>query len=348
MLIKSIKLVNFRNYVDSIFEFNNESNQLIAPNGTGKTNVLEGIIVCSCGKSNKGATDKELVRFGEKFYRIECEYISGGRDKKIVITSDTNKKKITINDVSIKKTSQLIGELAVVNFSPDDLAIIKGSPSLRRKLVDSILCQIDSKYLFAINRYKKILIQKNKLYKRKGISIEELKTWNEGLLEHGKTIYEKRVEYIKKLEKTASLKYKDMLSAKLNFVYKSDFEKIDIGKLNSYIEKEIIMKQSLIGVQRDDIEILVDGKLAKNYSSQGQIRSIVIAIKLAEIDILEKRFEETPVLLLDDVMSELDEERRAYIAGHIKNVQTIITCTDGGGESCIFLKENGEQKDGIA
>lgn len=337
MLIKSIRLVNFRNYEDNSFSFSLDTNQIIAPNGTGKTNILEGIYVSSCGKSNRGVHDKELIRFGESFYRIECDYVTDGDEKKIIIACDLDKKKITINDVPIKKTSELIGELAIVAFAPDDLSVIKGSPSLRRRLIDSVLCQIDSKYLFALNRYKKILMQKNKLYKRKNVSHDEIKTWNEGLLEHGCVIFEKRKEYIEELEKTASEKYKDMLGKELKFVYKSDFEKIDIDKLNSYIEKEIVMRQSLIGIQKDDIEILVDNKLAKNYSSQGQIRSIVIAIKLAEIAILESNFGETPVLLLDDVMSELDEERRAYISGHIKNVQTIITSTDGTGENCIYL-----------
>jgi len=323
--------------VDSTFSFNNETNQIIAQNGAGKTNILEGICVSATGKTNRGVRDRELVRFGEEFYRLECDFVAGEREQQIVIIYDGNKKKISLNDVDLKKTSELIGKLAIVTFSPDDLFIIKQAPKFRRRLIDSVLCQIDSKYLFTLNRYNKALMQKRELLKKR-VQKSEIIVWNESLLETGVEIAKRRLEYVKRLEKLANEKYNDMMGLPLKLEYKSDFLEDASAKLDNYIEKEIMMEKPLVGVQKDDLEILAGGREAKLYSSQGQIRAGVIALKLAEIAILEEEIGEKPVLLLDDVMSELDEERRAYIAGHIKGVQTVLTTTAGeAGENCIYL-----------
>ncbi len=348
MIVKSIKLKNFRNFSELNIDLNNILNIFIGDNGQGKTNLLESIYLCSIGKTFKLNSENDLIKFGQNSFEVEIlinkENGSNIVSKVINITYVKNQKRIVkINGVKLEKNSELIGLLNNVIFTPDDLKIIKGSPIERRKFINIDISQIKPKYKYLLKNYKKVITGRNNILKdiTNNSNRDVLSIWNDYLIDIGSEIIFYRKEYIKNLKHYAALIYANISDNKENFelLYKCDIGNVDNlskneikeifrEKINKSIENEIFRKNSLYGPHKDDIIIKINDKDFKYFGSQGQQRSAVLAIKLAEIEIIKNEIGEYPILLLDDVLSELDNKRKNFLINYIKNIQTIITSTD--------------------
>ncbi len=348
MIVKSIKLKNFRNFSELNIDLNNILNIFIGDNGQGKTNLLESIYLCSIGKTFKLNSENDLIKFGQNSFEVEIlinkENGSNIVSKVINITYVKNQKRIVkINGVKLEKNSELIGLLNNVIFTPDDLKIIKGSPIERRKFINIDISQIKPKYKYLLKNYKKVITGRNNILKdlTNNSNRDVLSIWNDYLIDIGSEIIFYRKEYIKNLKHYAALIYANISDNKENFelLYKCDIGNVENlskneikeifrEKINKSIENEIFRKNSLYGPHKDDIIIKINDKDFKYFGSQGQQRSAVLAIKLAEIEIIKNEIGEYPILLLDDVLSELDNKRKNFLINYIKNIQTIITSTD--------------------
>lgn len=345
MIVNSIKLINFRNFDDINIKLNNNLNIFIGDNGQGKTNLLESIYMSSIGKTFRLNKENDLVKFNKESYNLEISMtkLNTKSKKKININYKKNtKKSIFINDVKLIKNSDIIGLLSNVIFTPDDLKIIKGSPKERRKFVNIDICQIKPKYKYLLKTYDKVISQRNKILKsNKFIDNSLLDVWNDYLVNIGTELIMYRREYIKNIKIYASNIYSNISenSEELDIKYKCNLGNIDkltkneikllfMEKLKKNKEKEKNKKISLFGPQKDDIIFNINNMEFKYFGSQGQQRSAVLALKLAEVEIIKNEIGEYPILLLDDVLSELDNKRKNYLIKYITKIQTIITSTD--------------------
>ena len=336
MYVKKLKLSGFRNYISEEFEFLPDTNILYGNNAQGKTNALEALYLFSIGKSFRTQQDRELINFGENFTRLTVEFNDKTRTNEIeIVIRRDRKKQIKINEIPISKMGDLIGKFNVILFSPDELNLTKGSPNARRKFLDIALSQMRPKYYHILRNYNKVLEQRNNLIKKLRVNPqtsakETLFIWNEKLSEYGMSIIEYRKSFVEKLNEFSKKIHYEISGEDFEIKYKSSFENKEEfkEKLNNSIDKEIDQGFTLYGPHRDDLDIYTENKDIKTYGSQGQHRSAVLALKLAQADIIFEDTGEYPVLLLDDIMSELDSARRAYLAGKIKNKQVVITCTD--------------------
>jgi len=345
VIVKNIKLKNFRNFEELNIELNDVLNIFIGDNGQGKTNLLESIYLCSIGKTFKLNTENDLIKFGQNNFEIEIVVNKGNNENKTINISYTKNQKriVKINGVKLDKNSELIGYMNNVIFTPDDLKIIKGSPIERRKFVNIDISQIKPKYKYLLKNYKKIVLGRNNILKNlnNNSNREVLSIWDDYLIDVGSEIIFYRNEYINKLKYEASKIYSDISDNKENFdlsykcdignvenLSKDDIKKIFREKIEKNIENEIFRKNSLYGPHKDDIITKINNKDFKYFGSQGQQRSAVLAIKLGEIEIIKNEIGEYPVLLLDDVLSELDNKRKGFLIDYIKDIQTIITSTD--------------------
>ena len=338
MYVSSLNLNNFRNYEKQLIELCTGTNVFCGHNAQGKTNILEAIYMFCRGKSIRARQDTELIRFGEDFFRIEMSFNGRDRDFKGIMTANKlGKKAIRINNVPITKLSMLMSYFNAVFFTPEDLSLIKGSPVQRRKFIDSSLCQIYPSYLSALVSYNKTMLQKNSLLKnmrKRGIYSEPtLSVWNEALAQEGARIAKYRQEFVERINKLAADIQADISEEKLKIVYMPGIscdldEKSYYDFLEEHIRSEVDNGSAKYGIQRDDIGILINENAAKLYSSQGQQRTAALALKIAQGDYIKDLKNEYPVFLLDDIMSELDINRRRYLWEKIKGKQVIITCTD--------------------
>ncbi len=339
MYIKSLTVDNFRNYVHENIEFCPTTNVFYGNNAQGKTNLLEAVYLFSHGRSHRAHSDSELIRFGEEFYLLSLTFCDAERDYTAQIKYSANKKKqIKINNVPITKLSMLMSYLNAVIFSPEDLDLVKGSPSRRRNFCDEAISQMYPKYLSALINYHKALVQKNSLLKSlrtSGTTHDAmLSCWNEQLAEHGAVIFNHRYEFLKKIEKLARPVHSDITNEKISLEYLPGIKLLNAESNEFYdiLEKnqkrEIEQGISQIGIQRDDFKILINSNEAKVFGSQGQQRSSVLSLKIAETEYIKSIKDEYPVLLLDDIMSELDINRRKYLWECITDKQVIMTCTD--------------------
>ena len=334
MVIKSIKLENFRNYENIDLNFENGTNILYGDNAQGKTNVLEAIYLSATTKSHKGSKDKEIISFQSDEAHIRTYLDKDGMEYRVDMHLRKSKSKgIAINGQHLKKAAELLGLLNVVFFSPEDLSIIKNGPSERRRFVDMELCQIDKYYLYNLNQYNKIVNQRNKLLKdfyfNNDIS-ETLNVWNIQLLSYGKQIIERRSKFVDQLNEIIYDIHKKLSGEKekLKIVYEPDTKEDEFEKkLISAKDKDIKYKMTSVGPHRDDFCFMVNGVDIRKYGSQGQQRTAALSLKLSEIELVKKVTKDNPVLLLDDVLSELDSNRQNYLLNSIGNIQTIITCT---------------------
>jgi len=337
MNIKYLKLKNYRNYDELFIELNPKVNVFIGDNAQGKTNILESIYYCSIGKSHRTSKDKELIKWDKSDTLINV-YVSKERlDKKIDIKIfKEGKKGININSIKIHKISELIGVLNVVMFSPEDLKIVKESPSFRRRFLDIELCKLNKKYYYNLVQYNKVLDERNAVLKKwKDMNLDILDVYDQQISDYGSYITRERYNYIEKLKIIGSRIHKEITSG----IEEIDFEYItsvkDIAKsreefLNNLMlnrKKDFDRKTTSIGPHRDDFSIKINGVDTRSYGSQGQQRTSVLTIKFASLEIIKELTGEYPVLLLDDVLSELDIKRQKYILKSINNLQTIITCT---------------------
>ena len=333
MFIKEIVLENFRNYDFEKIKLNSKTNIFFGDNAQGKTNILESIFIASLGKSFRTAKDKELIKENKDTAKIQIKFIKNNREEKIDVEI-SDKKRFLINKIPIRKLSEIIGKINVVLFTPEDIEILRNEPIRRRKFLNIMISQLRPKYVYIMSEYKKTLEQRNnylKQIKYENKSPKNLIIWDEQLATLGIKIYEYRKEFIEKINKKIKIIHSKITDNKENIEIKY---KTNINKEN-YLEKleknqniDIQKGFTTIGVHRDDFEIEINKRNAAIYGSQGQQRSCIISLKLAEADVVYDEIEEYPVLLLDDFMSELDKKRVKGFIQNIKNNQVLITTTD--------------------
>lgn len=334
MYIKSILLKNFRNYSDLNLNLGSKLNILYGDNAQGKTNILEAIYICAMGRSQKAQHDREIIKLNETEAHIQTYVIDENLESKIDVHLKKDLKKgVAINGLPIKKLSQLLGTIYVVIFSPEDLQLIKNGPSERRKFIDMEICQLSSVYYYNLQQYYKVLKQRNNLLKtllKNPLNKDTIFVWDKQLVLYGKKIIDARVEFIDKINKIASqIHYKITGEAeKLNIQYMPSIKVNDFElKLTKHLDKDIMYGNTLIGPHKDDLKFYINENDVKIYGSQGQQRTTALSIKLAEIELIKEETSNKPILLLDDVLSELDESRQSYLLGNISDIQTILTCT---------------------
>ena len=350
MLCKKVELCNFRNAENETIEFSDGINVLHGENAQGKTNLLEAIYYVSLGKSFRTTHDTEIIRFGEEYASVSLDYESAGREQNITMRMSSNarqRKNVTHNGVKITKLSELVGSFRAVLFSPDHLQMIKDGPSLRRNYLDVAISQIRPMYLHSLQKYNKILLNRNKLLKTaeedRATFDATIDFWSAQLAHEAAIIAKARAEYIARSGEIIADFYKRMCASgeideTPEFIYagsaKQDVdlyfdiettEKNFLRLLNDYHEREIAAGSTLYGTHKDDILINLNGKNTRLYSSQGQQRSLALAMKLAEGEICKMDCGEYPVFLFDDVFSELDAGRRKNLLREITDRQVIIT-----------------------
>lgn len=342
MIVESLYLNNFRNYESEKIEFDEKINIIHGNNAQGKTNILEAIYVFSLGKSNRAYHDSDMIKFDEDFAKAEMNFISGDRPHTGEISFFKNKrKKIFINEIPVRKNSELVGKLNVVYFGPEYLSLIKDGPKKRRKNIDIMISQLKKGYLAAITDYKKLIEQKSTLLKNENIDKIFLSVLNEKIINFSCEIIKYRYEYIKKIEKIAKDIQEDISGGKeeLSMSYISCSTEIDESiienirefiskKSKSCFERELRLRECIFGPHRDDIEFKINGADLKSFGSQGQQKTAILVQKIAEVELFKQEIGEYPVLLLDDIMSELDNIRQNYVLNKIDNMQIFITCTD--------------------
>ena len=334
MIIKSLELDNFRNYGTLSINFDSGTNILYGDNAQGKTNILEAIYLSATTKSHKGSKDRDIIHFDAEEAHIRTYVVKDGLENRVDMHLRKNKSKgIAINGQKIKKAADLLGLLNVVFFSPEDLSIIKNGPSERRRFVDMELCQLDKLYLNDLNNYNKIVNQRNKLLKEISFNPglkDTLFVWDSQLVSYGSKLINRRKAFIAQLNEIIYEIHTKLSGGKeeLHIVYEpdvlpEDFEK----KIEVSQERDVRLKQTSVGPHRDDFSFMVGEIDIRKFGSQGQQRTAALSLKLSEIELVKKITKDTPLLLLDDVLSELDSNRQNYLLNSIGDIQTIITCT---------------------
>ena len=334
MKIKQLKLKNYRNYDFLELEFDESTNIFYGDNAQGKTNILESIYLCGTTKSHRGTKDRDLIKFEKEESHIEAVVEKNGVPFKIDIHLKKNSPKgIAINKIPIKRASELFGIINIIFFSPEDLNIIKNGPSERRRFIDLELAQLDKLYLSDLSNYNRIVNQRNKLlkdvYDKKDL-LDTLDIWDLQLINYGNKIINRRNEFISQLNEIIEKVHYKLTGNKENIKV---YYEPSIGKLSleeailKNREKDIKFKSTSVGPHRDDICIMVNGIDIRKFGSQGQQRTAALSLKLAEIELVKKIIGDKPILLLDDVLSELDKNRQNYLLDSISDIQTLITCT---------------------
>ena len=346
MISSQLELYNFRNYENEKISFGDGVNIIYGDNGMGKTNILEAVYYFSYGRSFRTG-GREIIKDGEKEARIALSFLNNDRNYEGEIKFLSGKRKeIYLNEIELKKTSQLLGNFICVLFTPDEMSIIKGLPDVRRRFCDSSIMPLRPQFIKELIKYKNILNQKTALLKMR--DYQTLDIWNEKLAESGSKIMLMRSSYLKRIEEKAALLQKDISMEKENLSVRyspsvkmgENIEEIRenfISKLEEYKEKEKENLFCMAGVHRDEIDFEINGKPAKTYASQGQIRTAVLCLKSAQMEIIKEETGTYPVMLLDDILSELDKKRRDFLISQIKGKQIIITCTDLENS---FINEN--------
>lgn len=344
MYVDNIRLINFRNYMNLKLKLHKKVNIFIGKNAQGKTNLLESIYVCSSGKSFRTNVDRDMINFKKNQSYIGAKVIGEHLDKTIEIKIERNKpKRIKVNKLEIERNKELYGGLNVVVFSPEDLRIIKDGPSERRNFIDREISQIKPMYRYNLNKYNKILFQRNNLLKNMRMNEKNkhlVDIFNIQMAKIGSKIIIERAKFIEKISRSSKRIHKNVTRGEenLSLKYKTNvvdsfndilyIENLFIKKLENNIKDDILKGTTKIGPHRDDIDIFINNVYSKTYASQGQQRTAILSIKLAEVDIIKEEKNDYPVLLLDDVLSELDKDRRKFLVYAFKDLQTIITSTD--------------------
>lgn len=343
MKINSVTLNDFRNISEMTLAANDEVNVIYGQNAQGKTNILEALWLFTGCKSFRGSKDSEFIKFNSEFSKISLDYTDKVREKKAEILF-SEKKKAFLNGVEKKGTSEFIGEFYAVIFSPSHLSLIKDGPGVRRKFLDTAICQLKPKYAKTLSDYKKVILQRNSILKDVQYHSELLTlldTWDEQLIKYSSLIIKDRIKYINLLSQKSEEIYSGISDNKeklsLKYLCGTEFfEKTEINDIYDYLSEkikntrneDILLKTTSVGPHRDDVDIKIDNMSARSFGSQGQQRSCALALKLGESEIIKDVTGENPVALLDDVMSELDEKRQDYVLNHIKERQVFLTCCD--------------------
>ena len=341
MWIKEIEINNFRNYKNEKIKLNKNINIFYGENAQGKTNIIEAIFLSSIGKSFRTNKDKELIKIGENNCNIKLFYEKTDRDGNISINIG-NKKNILINGIKIKKLSELLGNINIVIFTPDDINVLKGGPQARRKFLDVMISQLRPKYMHIYSMYLKTMEERNTYLKNineknnyNNSIIENndlLEIYDEKLVEYGYEIYKYRKEFIEKIKNKINNNNKNITKnkeiIKIEYISNCENKEKYMELLKSRKKLDIIKGYTTKGIHRDDFIIYLNDLEVNVYGSQGQHRTAMLSLKLAELQVIYDEIGENPILLLDDFMSELDENRRNSFLENIKDTQVIITCTD--------------------
>ncbi|HHV38157.1 MAG TPA: DNA replication/repair protein RecF [Tepidimicrobium sp.] len=344
MTIRNIRLINFRNYNNLDIELNDQLNLVIGKNAQGKTNLLESIYISATGRSFRTNRDRELIKLDKREAYIAAKAYINGIQRLIEIKMEQNKqKRIKVNGIELKNIRELDTGLSVVIFSPDDIGLVKDGPSKRRGYLDMSISHLRPIYRYNLNRYNKVLLQRNNLLKsndKNSNALKLLDIFDMQLGKIGTEIIISRISFLNKLSKISGRIHKNLTSKKekLALTYisnvdftgkcKKDIEESFLNNLKLNRKKDLVLGNTSTGPHRDDIKIDINGMDVRMYASQGQQRTIVLSIKLSEVEIIRLDKGSYPILLLDDVFSELDEERRKYLSLSLQGIQTVITSTD--------------------
>lgn len=334
MYIESVELKNFRNYQELHMDFHKGTNVLYGDNAQGKTNVLESLYLCGTTKSHKGSRDREMIRFGEEEAHVKLQVKKQDVSYRIDMHLKKNKSKgVAVNGIPIHKASELFGILHVVFFSPEDLNLIKEGPAARRRFIDLELCQLNRLYVHSLIQYNKVVLQRNKLLKDLVFRPQEEETldvWDMQLARYGKEVVKYRREFVRELNTLIADIHKNLSGGleTLEIQYEPNVDEDAFEKeLARSRAQDIKQKTTLTGPHRDDLSFLINGVDIRKFGSQGQQRTAALSLKLSEIDLVKRVSGEEPVLLLDDVLSELDGSRQNQLLSVIRRTQTIVTCT---------------------
>ena len=358
MEIKSIYLENFRNYDKIKLNLHPKLNVFVGNNAQGKTNLVEAVYLCGIGKSTRTTKEKEMIKWDKEKSKIIVEVQKEFNKSKVeIILSKSDKKAIKINDIPIKRMGELMGEVPVVYFSPDEISLIKDGPQDRRRFMDIDISQLNKTYFYLLCRYDKVLQERNKLLKQtKGFDVlkDTISIWDEQLSDIASKIIAYRINFISKLQKPAEKVHGDITngSEKLEIGYMGivgkTIEEIKQKLLLNYektLQKDWDLGYTTIGPHRDDIKVVINEIDTRSFGSQGQQRLATLSLKIAELQLFKEEKGENPILLLDDVLSELDDTRKLNLLRAVKDIQTIITCTKfnykPAGEYKIFNIING-------
>lgn len=363
MRVVAVKFENYRNLKNDIITPCEGVNIIYGENAQGKTNLLETLWMFCGGHSFRASKDNDVINWDKNIAKLEMKFLGQGREQKAKIVFQNGKKNVEINGVEKKSAASLIEKYCAVVFSPEHLNLIKRGPSERRKFIDSAICREKLQNAVILSKYNRLLNQRNSLlkdiYKRPSLE-ETLCIWDQPLIQNGALLIRKRLDYIKMLTQKAE-KYHEGISRgreelRVRYISSADIKFEDSveeieeklrKKFESSKNDDIRLGVTNIGAHRDDVEILINNKNAKIFASQGQQRSAVLSLKLAEASVLRERMGEEPVILLDDVMSELDSGRQDFLLNEIKNCQVFITCCEKSNkeqlnEGKIFYLKNGE------
>ena len=361
MRVKTLSLTNFRNYEQQTIAPHEGVTVFTGPNAQGKTNILEALHLCCLGRSHRTPRDEELIRWGSPsaLVKIETEQRDGTHDVSIALSRNQRKKKKTvrIGARQAERIGELLGHVRGVLFSPEDLQIIKGGPAERRRFLDMELSQLRPSYFYALQRSARALGQRNALLREIASHPSLLPTldmWDEQLAECGAQIVLARREAVLSLSRSAADAHDSLTEGreKLSLRYISQVSEAEdphqalLERMRAAREDDLRRCMTSVGVHRDDVGVVIDGKDARTFASQGQQRSAVLSLKLAQLELTEQESGEAPILMLDDVMSELDPDRRRQLIERIDRVQTFVTCTDvsdlaGARQGAIYRVENG-------
>lgn len=334
MIIKSLKLKDYRNYDLLNIEFDKATNIFYGNNAQGKTNILEAVYMSGTTKSHRGTKDRDLIKFEREESHIETIVEKRGIPYQVDMHLKKNSPKgIAINRMPIKKAAELFGIMNFVFFSPEDLNIIKNGPSERRRFMDLELSQLDKVYLKDLANYNKIINQRNKLLKDAYFQsdlLDTLEIWDLQLVTYGERIIERRKQFIEEVNAIIENIHLKLTGGKekIRLSYESGCGSMILKEaLHKNRERDIRTKSTSVGPHRDDICFTVDGIDIRKFGSQGQQRTAALSLKMSEIELVKSIIKDTPVLLLDDVLSELDKSRQNYLLDSIHDIQTLITCT---------------------
>lgn len=358
MKIKSINITNFRNYTNQVVNFDSGLNVIIGKNAQGKTNLLESIFICAIGRSPRTTKDKDLIKWESTYAKISLniEKKLGNKDIDIYLFNNQNKA-IKIDKIGIKRIGQLMGNFNAIYFSPDELKLIKESPDERRKFMDIDLCQFDKNYFYTLSNYNQILQQRNKLLKTTNEKVlkDTISIWNDQLATNGAKLIMARLQLVENLKSKVYDIHKFLTNDKeeMHISYQgytaeteNDLKLLLLKKYDENIDKDIKLGFTTVGPHRDDIKIESNGIDLRSFGSQGQQRTAALSLKLAELSVFKDNIGEYPVLLLDDVLSELDNDRQTKLLEFVKPIQTILTCTEFNIDipHTKFVIENGKLK----
>lgn len=355
MICQWVNYRNFRNIEAQTISFSPETNLILGVNAQGKTNALEGMYLCAQGRSHRTTHEKEFIRFGEQFAEVSLAYQDDRRENSLSIRYKGGRKACEKNGVPLKKMSEFIGNFRAVLFTPEHLSIVKEGPALRRNFMDSALCQLSPAYVSSLQIYNRALLQRNKLLlsAQKGEETGNVKAlaevWSLQMAKEAALLSAQREKYIRDLEEIVQAIFSDMTSGREMpaITYGGQKSEEDFQALfTENLDREIRMGTTLYGIHKDDLSLSINGREARSYGSQGQQRSMALAMKLAEGELSKKQTGEYPVFLLDDILSELDATRRAYILSGIRGRQVILTAcedlTSSLSGSCSIIRcENG-------